>query len=85
MDERELDTIVFEMDDGTERSFGILQEFNYAGGRYALLRPEGGQEGEALIAEVLDPLGPDEEYVPLPLHRQETLLEYLNREGFESD
>lgn len=85
MEEKELDTIVFEMDDGTELSFGILHEFNYAGGRYAVLRPEGGAPGEALIAEIVDPMGPDEEYVPLPLARQQTLLEHLNREGFETD
>ena len=50
-----------------------------------LLRPEGGAPGEALIAEIVDPMGPDEEYVPLPLARQQTLLEHLNREGFETD
>lgn len=78
MDEQERDSVTFEADDGTELEFNVIHEFYFDGGMYAVLQREG-STGDTLIAEVVDPLGPDEEFVPLPLARQQTLLDYLNR------
>ena len=83
MDENE-ELIVFETDDGSLLEFQVVYEFYRDGSKFAVLKPSNGSD-EALIAEVSDPLGPDEEYIPLPLNRQKTLLDYLNEGNFDSD
>lgn len=84
MDDMERDYIVFEKDDGTAMEFSVMHEFYHDGGMYAVLRSTANAE-DTLIAQILDPLGPDEEFVPLPINRQQALLDYLNRGGAEED
>lgn len=82
MENNDQDFIVFEGDDGTKLEFTVVHEFRHGGGMYAVLR-SAGDAGDTLIAEILDPLGPDEEFVPLPMKRQQELVEYLSRGGSE--
>lgn len=84
MDERERDTVVFDMGDGSSAEFIVVHEFYHDGSMYAVLQ-KAGSPGETLIAEVSDPLGPGEEFVPLPLARQQELLELLKKDGSEGD
>jgi hypothetical protein len=84
MDERERDTVIFETGGGTSAEFTVVHEFCHDGSMYAVLQ-KAGSPGDTLIAEVSDPLGPDEEFVPLPLSRQQALLELLRRSGSEGD
>ncbi len=84
MDERERDSVVFETEDGTEMEFSVIHEFYYDGGMYAVLQRDG-SAGDTLIAEVVDPMGPDEEFLPLPMDRQQTLLDFLSRGGAGDD
>jgi hypothetical protein len=84
MENREQDFIVFEADDGSSMEFSVTHEFYHDGSMFAVLQSVT-NAGDTLIAEVIDPLGPDEEFVPLPIKRQQTLLEYLNKGGSESD
>lgn len=84
MDEIERDTVVFEDDDGSEMEFAVVHEFYHDGGMYAVLQRAGNAE-ETLIAEVMDPLGPGEEFIPLPMKRQQALLEFLSRSGAQND
>jgi hypothetical protein len=83
MEDRESDFIVFEAEDGSKLEFSVMHEFYHNGGMYAVLQ-NAGNAGETLIAEIVDPLGPDEEFVPLPLQKQQALLDYL-RSGSEED
>lgn len=84
MDEREQDFIVFEADDGSVMEFTVMHEFCHDGQMYAVLQSTG-NAGDTLIAQVIDPLGPEEEFVPLPIKKQQALLDYLNKGGTESD
>jgi hypothetical protein len=83
LEDKEPDFIVFEAEDGSKLEFSVMHEFYHDGGMYAVLQ-SAGNAGETLIAEIIDPLGPDEEFIPLPLKRQQALLEYL-RGGSEED
>ena len=76
------DIISFEAADGATLEFTVVYEFYHDGGKFAVLKPVDGAD-VALIAEITDPEGPDEEFVPLPMKRQQVLLDYLNREGAE--
>jgi hypothetical protein len=76
------DIISFETAEGETLEFTILHEFYHDGSKYAVLKPADGADA-ALIAEVVDPEGPEEEFVPLPMKRQQALLDYLNRGGAE--
>jgi hypothetical protein len=80
MDEQDRDTIVFEAGDGTAMEFTVMHEFYFDGGMYAVLQSAANAQ-DTLIAEIADPLGPDEEFLPLPLQRQQELLDYLGRDG----
>jgi hypothetical protein len=82
MENNEQDYIVFEADDGAMLEFTVMHEFRHGGGMYAVLRRTG-DSGDTLIAEILDPMGSEEEFVPLPLKQQQELLDYLNRDGNE--
>ena len=84
MDERERDSVVFETEDGSEMEFNVIHEFCYDGGMYAVLQRDG-STGDTLIAEVVDPMGPDEEFLPLSMDRQQTLLDFLSRGGAGDD
>jgi hypothetical protein len=84
MEDRDQDFVVFETDDGAAMEFSVVHEFYHDGGMYAVLQRTG-TSGDTLIAEIADPLGPDEEFTPLPLLRQQALLEYLSRGGCEED
>lgn len=84
MDEMERDSIVFETDDGSVMEFEVMHEFYFDGGMYAVLKSAANAD-DTLIAEVIDPLGPDEEFVPLPMQRQEQLLDYLRQSGYGED
>jgi hypothetical protein len=83
MEDPEKDSIVFEAPDGSAMEFTVMHEFYHDGFMYAVLQ-KAGSAGDTLIAQVTDPLGPDEEFVPLPLARQQELLERL-RLGIEED
>lgn len=80
----EQDTIVFEGEDGSTMEFTIVHEFNHEGGRYAVLKSTA-SAGDTMIAEIADPMGPDEEFIPLPMKRQQDLLDYLKRGAAEED
>lgn len=84
MDDMEKDFIVFEKEDGTVMEFSVMHEFYHDGGMYAVLRSATNAE-DTLIAQIIDPLGPDEEFIPLPIQKQQTLLDYLNKGGGEID
>jgi hypothetical protein len=84
MEGREDESVVFETEGGGAMEFTVLHEFVYDGGMYAVLQ-KAGAPGETLIAEISDPLGPDEEFIPLPLKRQQVLLDYLKRGHNEED
>lgn len=83
MENEEQDIIVFEAEDGSDMEFSVMHEFYYNGGMYAVLQRTGSAD-DTLIAEIVDPLGSSEEFVPLPLQRQQALLEYL-KGGVEED
>jgi hypothetical protein len=84
MEDKERDSIVFEADDGTSMEFTVMHEFYRDGGMYAVLQ-KAGSPGDTLIAEISDPLGPDEEFIPLAMPRQLEMVEYLKRNGNEED
>jgi hypothetical protein len=84
MENREKDSVVFEAQDGSTLEFSVMHEFYHDGFMYAVLQRTG-SAGDTLIAEIADPLGPDEEFVPLPLDRQQEMLEYLRKGGSEED
>jgi hypothetical protein len=83
MESPEKDSIVFEAQDGSTMEFTVMHEFYHDGFMYAVLE-RAGAPGDTLIAQVADPMGPDEEFLPLPLARQQELLERL-RTGGEED
>lgn len=81
--ENERDDIVsFEIDDGKTLEFTLLHTFYHDGSAYAVLKPADGGDA-ALIAEMVDPDGPEEAFLPLPMDRQQALLDYLNQGGSE--
>lgn len=81
---RDEDSVVFETEDGMKMEFTVIHEFHHDGGMYAVLQ-KAGSPGDTLIAEIADPLGPDEEFIPLPLKRQQEMVEYLKRGNNEED
>jgi hypothetical protein len=84
MESREDDIIVFETENGEKMEFTVMHEFCRDGLMYAMLQ-KAGSPGDTLIAEITDPLGPDEEFVPLDLKRQEEMLDFLRKGNSEEN
>lgn len=83
MEEDGRDVITFELDDGSALDFTVAHEFLFDGAMYAVLQSVS-DDGGSMIAEIVDPMGPDEEFIPLPMDRQMEMLEYL-KNGLEED